>query len=221
MLKDDILPRTVFYPEAKNIFRVFSMPTNKIKVVVLGQDPYAAPGQATGLAFAVNATLPAPKSLEIIKGEILNSKVERDTSKHISSNSWNDLEHWHRQGVFLLNSALTVEVKSPSSHLNQWMWFTREVINIISRHTNVVWLLWGAKAQGFMDAIHNKVVYYTLDDLVDGTELMGFNVVFKCDHPAAETYPNARESKNKFSGSKTFINCNKALKKQGKNIINW
>lgn len=220
LLKTQVLPQTVFYPEAQKIFRVFSMPLDKIKVVALGQDPYPGPGQANGLAFAINKGVPAPKSLQIIKNEVINSKVERDSSVNVETDSWNELIHWHRQGVFLLNAALTVETKNPGSHVNQWAWFTREVVDIISRQGRHVWLLWGGKAQGFMDFIWEKVVYYQFPDGVDGTQLMAHNVVLKCDHPAAETY-NAGVSKNKFSGSNTFLNCNKALKQQGKNIINW
>jgi uracil-DNA glycosylase len=214
MLRDNILPKCKFYPSGLEIFKVFSMPIDQIRVVILGQDPYFN-GSANGLAFAVTLRTPIPASLRIIKEEIINSKVERDTSVNIDSDKWKTLHHWTQQGVFLLNSALTVEVGSAGSHSGQWQWFTRDVISIISKHQRPVWMLWGSKAKSFNSYIFN---YHKYDEKTGLIRSPLVNYGLEADHPAAETYPG---SKYKFTGCNHFNLCNDLLKKQGKTIINW
>ena len=152
LIKNHILPKCKFYPEIDQIFRVFSMPIEEIKVVIIGQEPYVN-GTSTGYSFAVNARTPIPKSLKTIQTEIINSLVERDPDVSIESPEWKTLEHWVKQGVFMYNTALTVEVGNPTSHIGQWQWFTREVIKVISKEIRPVWLLWGSKAKSFKDLL--------------------------------------------------------------------
>lgn len=212
-LKYHILPTHRFYPAPEDVFKVFAMPINKIKVVMLGQDPYSK-GEAIGLAFAVDRKTPIPGSLEVIRKEIIRSKVERDTGTNIDSDKWRELTHWTRQGVFLLNSALTVEWRNPSSHINYWQWFTREIVKIISAGAVVkpVWLMWGAKAKGFIGNING---YWKYRGEFKGVE---YNYVLEADHPAAELYP---EGRGKFTGCDHFNLCNQILKHKKQNIINW
>lgn len=222
-LKEEILPATHFLPAPKDIFKVFEMPIDAIRVGIVGQDPYPNPGDAIGLAFAVSETTNIPKSLQIMRTEVLRGSGTSDIHPLTEENprGWKTLQHWHKQGVFLLNTALTVGMRDAGSHLGYWQWFTERVVEIISKHHTIVWLLWGGKAQAFKHYVHNNVTYYRFPgDNVMGNELMDFNVILQCDHPAAETY-NGGTSKNKFSGSNTFIDCNKILAKQGKPIINW
>lgn len=216
-IKDEVLPRAKFYPEAKDIFRVFSMPLDQIKVVILGQDPYPN-GEAIGLAFAVNKATKAPASLKVIYKEICTSMglmSETNTVPDVPSN-WKTLENWHNQGVFLLNTALTVEAKFAGSHLGIWQWFTREVIKIISKNSPCIWMLWGAKAQSFKEYIVNPV---SMENPVQVTpEMIGvYNFIFEAPHPAAELYGG----KKKFSGCNHFNLCNEFLRLQNKPIINF
>src|SRR5687768_16007765 len=121
-----ILPTGKYYPEKSNIFRVFTMPLQDIKVVVLGQDPYPKKGQANGLAFAVNHDVKSPFSLETIRKELI---LENITPSHYTSFNWRTLEHWHEQGVFLLNTALTVKPGEPNSHTQYWERFTAGIVD--------------------------------------------------------------------------------------------
>lgn len=217
LLNNRILPNIKYYPASEDIFRVFSMPLNEIKVVILGQDPYPN-GEAIGYAFAVKRTVPIPKSLQIIKSEICNSKVERHSYIGVDSDRWRELSHWRQQGVFLLNSALTVEAKNIGSHLATWEWFTKEVIKIISKRGGSVWLLWGSHAKGYKSLIHNSLKYVNSMQIIDDIGDETVNYVFEANHPNVESY---KESQYRFYGCNHFNLCNAALKALKKPIINW
>jgi uracil-DNA glycosylase len=205
-IKEDILPKISFYPESKNIFRVFSMPLDDIKVVILGQDPYPN-GEAIGLAFAVSGDSQVPASLRVIRREIEETIPPPD--------KWKTLEHWQEQGVFLLNTALTVQAKNAGSHLGIWQWFTREVIKIISKESSCIWMLWGAKAQSFKEYIDKALVWSNTSSLA--SDFVECNIILEAPHPAAELYGG----KKKFSGCNHFKICNEILKLQNKPIINF
>lgn len=131
------------YPPGPNIFNAFEQCAfEKLKVVIIGQDPYHGPGQAHGLCFSVNDNIAMPPSLINIFKEI-----ESDIGK--SKPDTGNLERWAEQGVLLLNATLTVRANTPGSHQNKgWETFTDSVIRIISEgKDNVVFLLWGAYAQ--------------------------------------------------------------------------
>lgn len=218
LIRTKVLPQCQFYPERHLIFKVFEMPIDQIKVVILGQDPYPN-GQAVGLAFAVNmATTKEPASLRIIRGEVDRSE-NRFYTKRGEDYSWKTLQHWVNQGVFLLNTALTVEVGIAGSHLGVWNWFTRSVVNIISNQTRPIWLMWGAKAKAFSSFINKPLIITTVDtiDLVSTVDNT-YNPILVADHPAAETYPG---SKSKFSGCNHFNLCNQILAQKNKTLINW
>ncbi len=131
------------FPERKDIFNAFNLcPFAKVKVVIIGQDPYPNKGQANGLSFSVNTGVKHPASLQNIFKEL-----ENDVQKPypISGN----LKHWSAQGVLLLNTILTVREKAAGSHKNKgWEIFTDAVIKKISAtKKNIVFLLWGNYAQ--------------------------------------------------------------------------
>ena len=131
------------FPPASLIFNAFNLcPFDKIKVVILGQDPYHGPGQAHGLCFSVNDGVPLPPSLENIYTEISNDL-------HITPINTGNLIRWAKQGVFLLNATLTVRANIAGSHQNKgWEQFTDEVVKKISdERENVVFLLWGNYAR--------------------------------------------------------------------------
>ncbi len=144
----------IIYPQGKDIFKAFELTSfEQVKVVILGQDPYHGPSQAHGLSFSVPEGVKTPPSLKNIYKEI-NS----DLNVEINSTNGN-LEHWAKQGVFMLNAVLTVEANMPASHSKiGWNLFTDKVIATISeRKEHVVFLLWGAFARSKASLIdHNK-----------------------------------------------------------------
>jgi len=133
----------VIYPKGKEIFNAFDhCPTEKLKVVILGQDPYHGPGQAHGLSFSVREGIPFPPSLLNIFKEI-----NRDLGQSMPPHG--DLTKWADQGVLLLNATLTVRAHQAGSHQNKgWELFTDAVIReVAATRQNIVFMLWGAYAQ--------------------------------------------------------------------------
>lgn len=190
-LNTKILPNETYYPNREDIFNVFQMPLQDIKVVILGQDPYPQQGQAIGYAFAVSEETSKPASLKIIEKE-LGHEVDKT------------LTNWREQGVFLLNTALTVRANNAGSHIRYWENFIAEVIKFISKNNpKVVFLLWGRKAQ-----IHSKYIKEPNSS---------YPYVINTPHPAAEAYsPRAG-----FIGSKCFLQVNQILDSQGKQQIKF
>lgn len=204
LVKNQVLSKP-FYPAKENIFRIFSMPMQNIKVVILGQDPYINKGQANGYAFAVNEDCPMPASLQIIAKEI---ELEGLKSGFYDSDipHWRTLESWVEQGVFLLNTALTVAPRISNSHLDFWSSFTRQVIKIIAKEIHPIWALWGRKAQAFIP-------------FINGNENENWNNhVFYAPHPAAEAYANGTAG---FYYCGHFKAINQALSNKNQTIINW
>lgn len=143
------------YPPREQIFRAFSTPLADIKLVLLGQDPYHGPGQAHGLAFSVPPGIAKPPSLYNILKEITNEFPERNYQFGPSGS----LEAWASRGIFLLNSALTVEAGRAGSHLDVWEGFTDDVIEYIATHNpNCIFLLLGnyAKQKAALPALADK-----------------------------------------------------------------
>jgi len=138
------------YPPPKFIFRAFELtPFDKVKVVILGQDPYHGPGQANGLSFAVNSGVALPPSLQNIFKEIAR---EYGTSYEDIATKGGDLERWATQGVLLLNATLTVRKSTAGSHQSRgWEEFTDAVVRALSdKKEHLVFMLWGnyARAKG-------------------------------------------------------------------------
>ncbi|MBP5333093.1 MAG: uracil-DNA glycosylase [Bacteroidales bacterium] len=183
----------VIYPPGGEIFRAFELtPVDKVKVVILGQDPYHGPGQAMGLSFSVRDGIPAPPSLKNIFKEI-----EDDLGIRMSGST--NLEKWAREGVLLLNSVLTVQAGIPTSHGNiGWQEFTDAVIRYLSEHrSGIVFLLWGKYAV-------NKA------SLIDASK----HYVLTAAHPS----PLARGA---FFGCRHFSKANSILASEGKEPIDW
>ncbi len=177
----------VIYPPRKDIFNAFNLTTpQNVKVVIIGQDPYHGYGQAHGLCFSVKKGAKIPPSLRNIFKEL-----EDDIGCEISIHG--DLSHWASQGVFLLNTILTVEEKQASSHQGiGWEEFTDKVIQTISDNKEkVVFILWGNYAR--------KKEY-----LIDSKK----HLVIESAHPAAEIYAGGKAG---FFGSKPFSRANQYL----------
>ncbi len=150
---DSICSTTVFPPKDQ-VFRVFSMPVEDIRLVFLGQDPYHGPGQAHGLSFSVEKGVTIPPSLRNFFQELRNEFPERNyTFSHGS------LEAWHSRGIFLLNTALTVEQAKPNSHSHIWQDFTNDVIKyIVANNKQCVFLLLGNPAKSKVDFIPDEEI---------------------------------------------------------------
>ena len=182
------------YPPEKLIFNAFSLtPFEKVKVVILGQDPYHGKGQAHGLSFSVQKEIKIPPSLMNIYKEL-----KSDINKEIPKNGF--LENWSSQGVLLLNNILTVRSGKPNSHKNLgWEKFTESTIHLISkRKKNLVFLLWGNDAQKKEKYIHpnNHLVLKTV-------------------------HPSPLSAYRGFFGSKHFSKTNNYLKKNNIKEIIW
>ena len=193
-LKTEKATGAIVYPAGSLIFNAFNKtPFDKVKVVILGQDPYHGPGQAQGLSFSVPDGIPPPPSLVNIYKELL-----KDTGMPIPKTG--NLTKWAEQGVLLLNAVLTVRANEPASHAKiGWMDFTDAVIRKISdEKKGVVFLLWGKFAQ-------EKQV------LVDETK----HYVLKASHPSPFSADKG------FFGCKHFSRANELLGMQGLNPINW
>lgn len=182
------------YPPGPEIFAAFDQtPFDKVKVVIVGQDPYHGPGQANGLAFSVNDGVRIPPSLQNIFKE-----VNADTGAAIPANG--DLTRWARQGVLLLNSTLTVREHEPRSHSGiGWERFTEAAIRkLATERENLVFLLWGS------DAIRRG-------EFIDRSR----HLVMSCVHPSPLSAHRG------FFGNHQFSRANQYLAAHGKTTINW
>lgn len=182
------------YPLKSDVFNAFKLtPFHNIKVVILGQDPYHQPNQAHGLAFSVRETVRIPPSLQNIYKEI-SSDLSLPMPGH------GNLNEWAQQGVFLLNTVLSVEQGKAHSHAGKgWERFTDHVIKTINEHHKyVVYMLWGANA-------HKKVPLINAED----------NLILKSPHPSPLSAHRG------FLGSRQFSQCNHYLNNHGIAPVDW
>lgn len=185
---------TTVYPPGKLIFNAFNLcPFDKVKVVIIGQDPYHGPGQAHGLCFSVNDGIQSPPSLVNIFKEINN-----DLGKPIPQSG--NLTRWAEQGVLLLNATLTVRAHQAGSHQRRgWEEFTDAVIRKLAEEkSNLVFILWGAYAQkkgAFIDRSKHLVL--------------------------TSVHPSPLSAHSGFFGNHHFSLANDYLVKNGKTAIDW
>lgn len=180
------------YPAPAQIFRVFGLPLEKIKVVILGQDPYHTPGVADGLAFSVQTAKLAPSLRNILK------EVESDLGQTIIQSG--DLTPWLEQGVFLLNNVLTVEKGHAGSHRQiGWEQITEDCVKMLSvRLPHAVFILWGSDAQA-------KAKF------IDSSK----HLILQSAHPSPLSVYRG------FFGSRPFSQANQFLKSHGYEEIQW
>ena len=192
-LDEEYNKKTIF-PRRENIFLALKeTPYEKVKVVILGQDPYHGEGEAHGLSFSVNPGIRIPPSLKNIYKEI-NSEY----GYAIPNNGY--LLSWAKQGVLLLNAVLTVEKDKPSSHRNKgWEIFTDEIIKELDKNDNpIVFMLWGNFARSKKVLINNK------------------------KHLILEsTHPSPFSARNGFFGCNHFKLANEFLKNNNLEEIDW
>ena len=192
-LRQEKAAGATIFPPGSQIFRAFDLtPMDKVKVVILGQDPYHGPGQAHGLSFSVPHGVPAPPSLKNIFKEI-------ETDLGVEMSGCPNLEKWAEQGVLLLNAVLTVRSGEAASHSKiGWQEFTDAVIKCISdKCEGVVFMLWGNFAR-------------TKSVLIDASR----HYVLEAAHPS----PLARGA---FFGCRHFSKANDYLKATGRSPITW
>lgn len=221
-LRDEILPNISYYPERQNIFNAFDIETKNIRVVLLGQDPYPTPQTAIGYSFAVQEHRAIPPSLRIIRQELLEEKnilQQDDLESFMQEPEWKTLKHWSKQGVLLLNTALTVEAGKAGSHLQYWKPFTDAVIRYISATTPCIWLLWGKKAQEFKTNITNPFLVkgYDNESIKEIPVTGSYNYILEAPHPAASLYGG----NTSFIGCNHFYFVNEILKVNKKEKIKW
>ncbi len=183
------------YPPPKYMFRAFDLcPFDKVKVVILGQDPYHGPRQANGLCFAVDDGTPLPPSLQNIFKEI-----ENDFGKPLKHRS-GDLSRWAVQGVLLLNATLTVRARMAGSHQHHgWEEFTDAVVRALSEEReHLVFMLWGNYAK-------------TKGAHIDRTK----HLVLEAAHPSPFSAHNG------FFGCKHFSSANEYLTARDQTPIDW
>ncbi|MCU0380571.1 MAG: uracil-DNA glycosylase [Chitinophagaceae bacterium] len=194
-LKNEKKSGKVIYPPGSLIFNAFNTtPFHAVKLVILGQDPYHGPGQAHGLSFSVPEGIKPPPSLVNIFKEI---RADLGVDMPVG---YGNLTYWAKQGVLLLNAALTVRANEPLSHAGiGWMRFTDAVIKLLSdKKEHLVFLLWGKFAQ-------EKQV------LING----GKHLVLKAAHPSPFSADKG------FFGCRHFSRANEYLAKNGIDPINW
>ena len=181
------------YPAQHEMFAAFKLTDpKKVKVVILGQDPYFQRGQANGLCFSVPRSVPIPTSLRSIHAAMLHDGIAPPTH--------GDLTAWGQRGVLLLNTALTVRSGSPNSHAKEWREFTDAVISNFNASKNpLVFVLWGREAQ-------------RKKRLIDTDR----HEVIEAPHPAARG-----KARTEFQQSRTFSQVNDALERLGRKPINW
>lgn len=182
------------YPPAKDVFNAFRLtPADKVRVVLLGQDPYHGPGQAHGLCFSVKPGVPHPPSLKNIFRELYD-----DTGCPIPKNG--NLDKWARQGVLLLNTSLTVEEGKAGSHASiGWETFTNRVIEqLAAARKGLVFLLWGSHAQKKQQLINAQQ-----------------------HHILTAPHPSPLSAHRGFLGCRHFSLTNQHLQLKGEAPVDW
>jgi uracil-DNA glycosylase len=194
-LRQEKAARQIIYPKGKDIFNAFNhTPFDKLKVVILGQDPYHGANQAHGLSFSVQRGVAVPPSLQNIYKELQTDIPGFKIPNH------GELTEWAEQGVLLLNATLTVRANTAASHQKAgWEIFTNKVISQISEQKKgIVFLLWGRFAQAKAE-------------LIDGTK----------HHILKAAHPSPFSAYNGFFGCHHFSKTNQLLINESKTPIDW
>ena len=204
MLAQRLRSEAVIYP-AKPFRALEALTPSAVRVVILGQDPYHGAGQAQGLAFSVPDGVARPPSLRNILNEIELEYPDDPSQLVLKSNATNnDLSRWVRQGVLLLNTALTVEDGQPASHAQKgWETVTDALIQVVAKDQSPkVFMLWGAHAQTKQNLLVNEPQH----------------LILTCNHPSPLS---ARRGANPFIGCGHFKAANEWLLQQNLQVIDW
>ena len=206
----------IIYPPQDKIYRALTLtPPDKVKVCIVGQDPYHTPGAANGLAFSISDGCPIQPSLKNIFNEL-----NRDIGCGIPVSG--DLTPWAEKGVLLLNTTLTVYEHSANSHVG-WGWnkFTKSILKAATKLPQpVVFLLWGAEAQKLLNDLLSCAAIYE-----DGKHVVRENLIKKAyvlsSHPSPFSVKRACQGTPAFSGSGPFSTANRLLVEFGGTPVDW
>ncbi|MGW2344233.1 uracil-DNA glycosylase [Streptomyces sp. NPDC001661] len=191
-LRAEIGAGRTYLPAGANVLRAFQQPFDDVRVLIVGQDPYPTPGHAVGLSFSVAPDVrPLPPSL-------INIYREMNADLGVPEPSNGDLTPWTRQGVLLLNRALTVAPRRPASHRDKgWEQVTEQAIRALAaRGTPLVSILWGRDARNLRPLLS--------------------------DYPAVESpHPSPMSADRGFFGSRPFSRANDLLERQGAQPVDW
>ena len=208
------------YPAPEDVFRFTETPLRDVKVVILGQDPYHQPGQADGLAFSVREGVALPPSLRNIFTELIGDIGPSDLRDLVVSakpHPCSDFTPWTRQGVLLLNTALTVRRGEAGSHCDIWQPFTDEVIRAVCDSVRVVhFILWGTKAKATFERTINKLHTFALSDHPEREQLIAHDIqraglITKNITATYSSHPSPKSVNLGFFGSRPFSRANLAL----------
>ena len=215
-LNYNVLPNISFTPHRMHIFRAFSLPVDRVRAVLIGQDPYPGPGDAIGYSFAIDRGRTKPKSLQIIEREIT-----RSDPLHIGADTI-DLLKWPEQGILMLNASLTTETGKRGSHRRYWQDFTAHVVKELSRVHPCTWILWGNHAKDLDRYIMKEDKLYltgydrhTIEEMPISSDI---NYVMKAPHPMVEAYGGGGPG---FYGCDHFYFVNRMLARKGQKTIIW
>jgi uracil-DNA glycosylase len=186
------------YPPNNNIFSAFTyFKPEDTKVIIIGQDPYHGKGQAMGLSFSVPNSVKIPPSLRNIFKEL---KTDLDSDK-IYYNG--DLTSWAKQGVLLLNRALTVLQAKPNSHQKKWSDFTLTIISkLLAKNSGIVLMLWGGNAKAILKSIDSSI--------------LSNHYILQANHPSPLS-----ANRGGWFGNRHFSKANQFLAESGKSQVDW
>lgn len=187
--------QNIVYPDSQDVFNAFKYTSyDKVKVCIIGQDPYINPNEAHGVAFSTKQGTWTPSLRKI------HESIENEFHDGLYLDWNNNLTRWTEQGVFLLNTVLTVDKGKSNSHAEQgWEVFTLEAIKQLDKRSNIIFLLWGKQAQEY-----------------DKYITKGVNTVISCEHPVY-----AARNSRKWENNSCFIRVNNILKQLGEKEIIW
>ena len=198
------------YPPDQDVFRAFDLtPLQDVRVVILGQDPYFN-GEADGLAFSASRAKRLPLSLQRIVAEV------KDDGFEVASTWRGSLDAWAKQGVLLLNTALTVQHGTPGIYMQQWSRFTRDCIAFLASRRQPHFILWGSAAMGvFRDAVKLHLAS-------DSITLAGCHPNITASTFTYSAHPVARSATpNPLKGSRPFSKANEVLRWRRRGDVDW
>ena len=206
-------------PNKNQIFKVFETHPKDIKVIILGENPYVNKDMATGLAFQNGWDKDETKFGNIVKKDVIPLELKIIYEELINDYpEFNGINTWQKQGVFLLNLALTAIRSNPSLHLKYWKKFSESVIRHISNvENNKVWFIWGKNVKSFIPCIKNPyIVEHNKDNIKNIPIFKDRNYVFISASPLEQYW-----GEDQFFNNNIFFKTNVILEKSGITKINW
>lgn len=225
-LFQEVLPENSFNPAHLNILRVFELPVEEIRVVILGHEPSIIPGKSMGYAYAVPKEGERTNELFTIEKELsrMYSEGKGDSSSllKLQEDSWKTLSTWRKQGVLLLNVSLTVQTGVFGSHDKYWLDFTKKVLRFIAVKNPCVWMFWGKALQSFKQDVCQSTPFLEVDNYSrEKIRRIPSNLSWNYILSGPSPYTDIGAKKSKFIGCDHFYKANVILRKTKSTIIQW